>query len=180
MEFINWIRGALTSLGFLDKQAKLLLLGLDNSGKSTLLYRLITDRLGALEPTRHPNSEQFRIDNAVCTAFDLGGHQQARRLWRNYFPEVAGIIFVVDAADPERFAEAKAELWALLTVEELANVTFLVLGNKTDHPNAVSDVELRSQLGLDNLLRGNVGFFMCSIAEKQGYGEGLRWLAQCI
>ncbi|KAI1657289.1 ARF/SAR superfamily [Daldinia decipiens] len=180
MEFIDWIREALISLGFLDKKAKLLLLGLDNSGKSTLLYRLIADRLAALEPTRHPTSEEFRIDNAVCTAFDLGGHQQARRLWRDYFPEVTGIIFVVDATDPGRFAEAKAELWALLAKEELANVTFLVLGNKIDHPNAVSDVELRFQLGLDNILRNNVGFFMCSVAEKQGYGEGLRWLAQSI
>ncbi|KAI0853195.1 ARF/SAR superfamily [Daldinia vernicosa] len=180
MDFINWIHGALVSLGFLDKQAKLLLLGLDNSGKTTLLYRLVTDRLGALEPTQHPTSEELSIDNTVCTTFDLGGHQQARRLWRDYTPEVSGIIFVVDAADPERFAEAKAELWALLTMDELANVTFLVLGNKIDHPNAVSDVELRSQLGLDNILRDNVGLFMCSVADKQGYGEALRWLAQCI
>ncbi|KAI0108440.1 ARF/SAR superfamily [Daldinia grandis] len=180
MEFPNWIRSALISLGFLDKKAKLLLLGLDNSGKSTLLYRLLTDHLGVLEPTLHPTSEELRIENTVCTTFDLGGHQQARRLWKNYIPEVTGIIFVVDATDPERFAEAKAELWALLAMEELASVTFLVLGNKIDHPNAASDTELRFQLGLDDLLRDNVGFFMCSIAQKQGYGEGLRWLAQCI
>ncbi|KAK6951099.1 hypothetical protein Daesc_007629 [Daldinia eschscholtzii] len=180
MYFFKWIHATLISLGFLDKRAKVLLLGLDNSGKSTLLHRLVTDELGILEPTGHPTSEELQIDNARCTTFDLGGHQQTRRLWNDYMQEVDGIVFVVDAADPGRFNEARTELRALLTVEELAHVTFLVLGNKIDHPNAVSDVELRARLGLKNLLRDNIGLFMCSIVERQGYGEALHWLAECL
>lgn len=126
------------------------------------------------------------------TTFDLGGHHQARRVWKDYFPAVDAIVFLIDAYDRERFPESKAELDSLLTDEQLSNCPVLILGNKIDRPGAAAEDEIRQYFGLHGQTTGKgkiprselpgrpLELFMCSVLKRQGYGEGFRWLAQYI
>ncbi|CAI5658686.1 GTP-binding protein SAR1b isoform X2 [Oreochromis niloticus] len=175
MSFLfDWIYRGFSSilqfLGLYKKSGKLVFLGLDNAGKTTLLHMLKDDRLGQHVPTLHPT----------------------RRVWKNYLPAVNGVVFLVDCADHDRLTESKTELDALLADETIVNVPVLVLGNKIDRPEAISEGGLRGAFALDGQVtgKGNVSLkelnarpleiFMCSVLKKQGYGEGFRWLSQYI
>ncbi|XP_048519608.1 GTP-binding protein SAR1b isoform X1 [Dendroctonus ponderosae] len=200
----DWFTGVLGYLGLLSTKRKYVFLGLSRSGKATLIKQLFEENEidfvpHSLQSTDIANlsqdplaSEELSIGNMRFTTFDLGGHLQARRVWKDYFPAVDAIVFLVDASDRSRFVESKQELDSLLTDESLANCPVLILGNKIDLPSAASEDELRNYFALFGQTTGKgkvprtdlpgrpLELFMCSILKRQGYGEGFRWLAQYI
>ncbi|KAI8951835.1 ADP-ribosylation factor family protein [Xylaria longipes] len=179
MGFLDWAHTH-GIFGLVNKRTKVLILGLNNAGKSTLLTEVAHNRRRGLQPTRRPTSEELVTRNVTFVAIDFGSDQQGRRLWGDHLHDVGGIVFLVDVADRERFAEAKAELDALLDVKEIQAIPIVVLGNKMDNLYAVSAEELRYELDLERICDRPIQLWMCSIALKQGYWEGLRWLARHI
>lgn len=192
MFLIDWFWNILDFFSFrFRRNVKLLFLGLDNAGKTTLLNMLAHDRVISPMPTMQPNLEQVSIQNLNVKAWDLGGHQQARQIWKDYFVEMDGIVFLVDATDVERLPEARRELDLLLQIEELAGVPFLVLGNKIDKPGCVSEQVFRAAMGLvvttgkDCVSPSHrdarpIEVYMCSVVRRFGFEEGFRWLSNRI
>ena len=187
----SWVWEVLGQLGLAQKSCKILFLGLDNAGKTTLLHRLKDDRLTLPSPTQYPTSEELVVGSVRFQAFDLGGHTIARRVWGEHMAKVGALVFLVDAVDRERFAESKRELDGLLTAGQLDAVPVLVLANKIDAPKAAGEDEVRGALGLHNTTTGKdsrpvpagvrpLEVFCCSVVKRQGYKEGFQWLSQYI
>jgi len=189
----TWLKDALGYLGLLPKNAKICFLGLDNAGKTTLLSMMTEDRLTTcIAPTLYPNHEELYVGNIKFSAYDLGGHETARRIWRDYYSNVDGIVFIVDAADRTRFSEVQEELTHLLEEPCLAEVPFAVLGNKIDIAVAASEDELRVALHLEHhrtcgrdMTKGDhsarpVELFMCSVVRRMGFAEAFEWLGRML
>jgi ADP-ribosylation factor 1/2 len=135
------------------KEMRILMVGLDAAGKTTILYKLkyvsrlpihvvaYLDRLGEIVttiPTIGFNVETVEYKNIQFTVWDVGGQDKIRPLWRHYFQNTQGIIFVVDSNDRDRVVEAREELQRMLNEDELRDALLLVFANKQDLPVRLS------------------------------------------
>ncbi|KNC53419.1 uncharacterized protein AMSG_12216 [Thecamonas trahens ATCC 50062] len=192
-EFVTWIwesvSSALVFLGLSrSRERKVVFVGLDAAGKTSLMEVLTTGRLSTHQPTIQPSSHEVTLGALTLRAVDVGGHKQARRVWGEYFFGVDGVVFLVDAADASRFEEASTELLGVLDNEHLADAPVVVLANKVDEAWAAGPEDMAVALGISAMLTGAddeqlgdsvrpLHIFPCSLKLRQGYGAGLNWLA---
>ncbi|XP_072769823.1 ADP-ribosylation factor 5-like isoform X2 [Nerophis lumbriciformis] len=158
-------------------QIRILMVGLDAAGKTTILYKLKLGEIVTTIPTIGFNVETVEYQNISFTVCDVGGQDKIGPLWRHYFQNTQGLIFVVDSNDRERVQEAADELSKMLQEQELSDAVLLVFANKQDLPNALTVSDLSDTLGL-NALRTKA-WHIESTCATQGTGlyEGLEWLS---
>uniref|UniRef100_A0A8C3HY59 ADP-ribosylation factor n=1 Tax=Chrysemys picta bellii TaxID=8478 RepID=A0A8C3HY59_CHRPI len=151
--------------------------GLDAAGKTTILYKLKLGEIVTTIPTIGFNVETVEYKNICFTVWDVGGQDKIRPLWRHYFQNTQGLIFVVDSNDRERVQESADELQKMLQEDELRDAVLLVFANKQDMPNAMAVSELTDKLGLQTL-RSRTWYVQATCA-TQGTGlyDGLDWLS---
>ncbi|CDS35821.1 ADP-ribosylation factor 4 [Echinococcus granulosus] len=165
---------------FGKKNVRILMVGLDAAGKTTILYKLKLGEVVTTIPTIGFNVESVEYRNLNFTVWDVGGQDKIRPLWRHYFQNTQGLIFVVDSNDRDRIGEAAEELQKMLSEEDLANAAVLVFANKQDLPNAMPTTEVTDKLRLHNL-RNREWYIQSSCATTgEGLYEGMDWLSKVL
>ena len=129
-------------LGY-KKEMRILMVGLDNAGKTTVLYKLKLGEVVTTIPTIGFNVETVEYKNISFTVWDVGGQTKIRPLWRHYFQNTQGLIFVVDSNDRDRIHETKDELHKMLNEDDLRDAVLLVFANKQDIEGALSGEQIR-------------------------------------
>lgn len=159
---------------------RILMVGLDAAGKTTILYKLKLNELVTTIPTIGFNVDRIEYRNINFTIWDVGGQDKIRPLWRYYYENIQALIFVVDCSDTARIEDAKEEFLRMMREDQLRGVTVLVLANKQDLPNAIGCSELTNRFEMHSL-NGRKWFVQSTCAcTGQGLYEGLDWLSRVV
>ena len=172
----NWLGRFLK----MKKDMRILMVGLDAAGKTTILYKLKLGEVVTTIPTIGFNVETVEYKNISFTVWDVGGQDKIRNLWRHYYQNTQGLIFVVDSNDKARIDDARNELHKMLQEEELKDADLLVFANKQDLPHAMSAPDLTVKLGLQKLTGRQWYIQACCATSGDGLYEGLDWLSDIM
>eukprot|EP00298_Acanthocystis_sp_HF-20_P000824 c11168_g1_i2.p1 GENE.c11168_g1_i2~~c11168_g1_i2.p1 ORF type:complete len:177 (+),score=66.36 c11168_g1_i2:95-625(+) len=160
------------------KKGRVLILGLDAAGKTTILMHMKHGVAKEVVTTVGFNVESFKVGGVKFTCWDVGGQEKTRQLWRYYFQGTQGLVFVVDSTDVERMGIAAEELKYLLEHDELKGASLLVLANKQDKPDATRVPEIQRLLGLDSVKFRKFRIAGVSGMTGDGLDESFTWLAE--
>ncbi|KAI8375493.1 ADP-ribosylation factor family-domain-containing protein [Blakeslea trispora] len=163
-----------------EEEVRILILGLDGAGKTTILYRLQIGEVVSTIPTIGFNVETVTYKNIKFQVWDLGGQTSIRPYWRCYYSNTDAIIYVVDSVDKDRMQTSREELHAMLEEDELKDAALLVFANKQDMEGALSSAEVADALGLSTLKNRQYAIYRTSALKGEGLTEGLDWLVNII
>ncbi|CAL5323501.1 unnamed protein product [Camellia sinensis] len=175
-----------TFFGNSEMRKQVVMLGLDAAGKTTILYKLHIGEVLSTVPTiglpycKCFNVEKVQYKNVVFTVWDVGGQEKLRPLWRHYFNNTDGLIYVVDSLDRERIGKAKQEFQAIIRDPFMLNSIILVFANKQDMKGAMTPMEVCEGLGLYDLKNRKWHIQGTCALKGDGLYEGLDWLASTL
>ncbi|SAM01652.1 hypothetical protein [Absidia glauca] len=163
-----------------EKEMRILMLGLDNAGKTTILKRINGEPIDTISPTLGFNIKTLEHDLYKLNIWDVGGQKSIRSYWRNYFEQTDALVWVVDSADRLRLDDCRQELAVLLQEERLAGATLLVFANKQDIPGALSDKEIQQALSLDDITSHHWAIQSCSAVTGDSLLKGMDWVVKDV
>ncbi|KAF8334917.1 GTP-binding protein [Cantharellus anzutake] len=162
------------------KEMRILFLGLDNAGKTTILKRLNGDDIGSVSPTLGFEIKTFIHGKYTLNIWDVGGQRTLRPYWRNYFEQTDALVWVVDSSDRLRMQDCKEELHSLLQEDRLAGASLIVLANKQDLNGAMTDAEIKEALDLRSIRTHNWKIMPCSAITGQNVAEAVGWVVNDV
>ncbi|RSH87075.1 ADP-ribosylation factor-like protein 2 [Saitozyma podzolica] len=158
-----------------SKEMRVLFLGLDNAGKTTILKKLAGEDISQISPTLGFNIKTLIWGGYTLNIWDVGGQKTLRPYWRNYFESTDAVVWVVDSSDRMRMADCGEELRGLLGEERLAGATLLVFANKQDLAGAMTLEDIRDTLSLRSISSHRWSIHSCSAYTGEGLSPGLDW-----
>lgn len=171
-------------LGLKKKEVNVLVVGLDNSGKTTIINHLKPPdaRSQDIVPTIGFNVEKFQTKSLGFTAFDMSGQGRYRNLWEHYYRDSQGIIFVIDSSDRMRMVVAKDELEQLIQHEDILHrpIPILFFANKMDMRDAISSVKCTNLMELEKIKDKPWHICASNALSGEGLEEGVRWMTDQI
>ena len=173
---MGFIFSKIFSALFGKKEVRLLILGLDNAGKTTVLYQMQFGESKVTVPTLGFNVETVKYQNLTFQMWDLGGQSELRPYWRCYFQKTNAIVFVIDSTDKDRLDTVKNELFLLIQEEELQGVPIAILANKQDLEGALSDIQISEIVGLSEIKNNQWAIFKTVAKTGVGLENAFKWL----
>eukprot|EP00250_Pteridium_aquilinum_P004149 c14379_g1_i1 orf=169-726(+) len=164
-----------------EKEMRILMVGLDNAGKTTIVKRINGEDTSGISPTLGFNIKTMQYKSFRLNIWDVGGQKTLRSYWRNYYEQTDGLVWVVDSSDLRRLDDCKSELHNLLKEERLSGASLLVLANKQDIRGALKPADIAKVLNLEAMDNSRhwqiVG---CSAVTGEGLLSGFDWLVSDI
>ncbi|KAI9281988.1 ADP-ribosylation factor family-domain-containing protein [Sporodiniella umbellata] len=161
---------------FSKTPVKLIIVGLDNAGKTTILYKLLMNQVVTTTPTIGSNVEEVEYKNLKFLMWDIGGQESLRSTWKTYYVDTQAVIMVIDSTDLNRLHLAEQELHQMMESEQLQNSSLLVFANKQDVKGALGAAKISEVLGLTKLKDRQWHIQACSALSGEGLYEGLDWI----
>ena len=165
---------------YFSEDVRVLMLGLDAAGKTTILYNLKLNEVVHTIPTIGFNAETVEFGRFKLSMWDIGGQEKIRALWRHYFNNCDALIYVVDSADVERMELAAEELRDVLKAPELEDSVVLIMANKQDLPGALTTEQVAQKMGVNQMRKRQWHIQGCCASNGQGLYEGLANMTKMI